>query len=273
MDDRLYFRYSLPQPPAGPVIEVSAAEAEKLLLRKLDAKTNPIPVLWELAQLHKNAGHHEKALEYLRRLMELLPNVEEKANCVFTMGQAMENVGDYPAAVRYYREALSLEPTNTFVWYFINNNLGFSLNTLGQFADGEVYCRKAIEIDVNRPNGHKNLGISLEGQGRYAEAARCFVAATQVNAADPRAFQLLEKLLQGHPELQYEFQSDADCCREAIRIAHQKALSLRPTVRRGLRKRLVLIRLMAGWMWARWRKWLLKGGVRPSRAQRCRIFR
>ena len=28
-------------------------------------------------------------------------------------------------AVRYYREALALEPTQTFTRHFINNNLGF----------------------------------------------------------------------------------------------------------------------------------------------------
>lgn len=51
-----------------------------------------------------------------------------------------------PAAVRYYKEALALEPTHTFAWYSINNNLGFSLNTLGQFAEGENYCRRPSQF-------------------------------------------------------------------------------------------------------------------------------
>lgn len=46
-------------------------------------------------------------------------------------GHAMEQVGDYPTAVRHYTEALALEPTHTFTWHFINHNLGFCLNTLG----------------------------------------------------------------------------------------------------------------------------------------------
>ena len=41
------------------------------------------------------------------------------------MGQAMEQVGEYGSAVRYHREALALEPTQTFTQHFINNNLGF----------------------------------------------------------------------------------------------------------------------------------------------------
>jgi len=155
----------------------------------------------------------------------------------------MENVGDYEASVRYYKEALALEPIGTFLWYFINNNLGFSLNALGDFNEGENYCRRAVEIDSTRCNGHKNLGMSLSSQGRYAEAARCFITATQVNAADARSFHLLEKLLGEHPELEYEFADEAACCREAIKLAGRRAEALKPIVYRGWKKRLILLRM------------------------------
>src|SRR6266403_3390785 len=122
MEKRLDFRFEFPRRPEGPLVEFSAAEAEKLLLKRLeDAKEDPKEALWQIAQFYKNAKQHEKALRYLRRLMALLPDVEEKANCFFTMGQAMENVGDYEAAVRYYKEALALEPIGTFLCYFINH--------------------------------------------------------------------------------------------------------------------------------------------------------
>jgi tetratricopeptide (TPR) repeat protein len=223
-------------------VELSNAEAEKMLLSKLEeSKADPTAALWNLAQFYKLSKQHEKALERLRQLMERLPNPEQKAECVLTMGQAMEQVNDFPAAVRYYKEALALEPTHTFTWYFINNNLGFSLNTLGQFSEGEVYCRKALEIEPGRPNAHKNLGISLQGQGEFREAARCFIAATQANAADARAFRLLQELLKQHPELEFEFQSAVDCCRKAVDVAARKAQELKPTVHRGWRKRLLLL--------------------------------
>ena len=165
--------------------------------------------------------------------MARLPGPEKKAECVLTMGQAMEQVGDYPVAVRYYREAMALEPTHTFTWYFINNNLGFSLNALGQFSEGELYCRKAIEIDRSRPNAHQNLGISLAGRGQSPDSARCFIAATQANAADARAFRLLEDLLKQHPELEFEFQGASECCQKAVEVAAKKAKELKPTIHSG----------------------------------------
>ncbi|SRR6266404_3253856 len=88
MEKRLDFRFEIPRRPEGPLVEFSAAEAEKLLLKRLeDAKEDPKEALWQIAQFYKNAKQHEKALRYLRRLMALLPDVEEKANCFFTMGQ------------------------------------------------------------------------------------------------------------------------------------------------------------------------------------------
>ena len=237
MEKRLDFRFTIPRPPSGPVVELSNEQTEKLLLENLaTAKADPKDALWHLAQFYKLSRQHEKALQRLRELIQFLPDPEDKANCIFTMGQAMEQIGDYPAAIRYYKEAETLEPAQTFTWYFINNNLGYCLNTLGRFVDGEVYCRRAIGIDPTPCNAHKNLGIALSGQSQYQDAARSFVNATRANAADPRAFNLLEELLKEHPELEYEFQADMDCCRKAVAVVKEKAAEMQPVLQRGWRK-------------------------------------
>lgn len=202
---------------------MSAEELEKVLLKRLeDEKTKPTDALWQLARLYQQSKQPEKGLACLRQMLEHMPDVEQKANCVLAMGQMMEAAQDYESAVRYYKEAFALEPMQTDVWYFINNNLGFSLNTLGNFAEGEKYCRKAVEINPNRPNAYKNLGIALSGQGDYRGAARCYVAATQVNAADSRASHLLQELVRQHPELEYEFQDELAACCEAAQNRHQE---------------------------------------------------
>jgi tetratricopeptide (TPR) repeat protein len=253
MDKRLDFRFEIPKPPDGPVVEMTASEAEAMLLQRLEEeKADPTKALWQLAQFYKLNKQHEKALERLRELIKQLPDPEDKANCVFTMGQAMEQVGDYAGAVRYYKEAEALEPTHTFTWYFINNNLGFCLNTLGQFAEGEIHCRRALAIDTTRPNAHKNLGIAHCGQGRYGEAAQCFVSATQANAADPRAFHLLENLLKEHPDLAFDFEDDLDCCRKAVEVAGKKADEVKPVIHRGWKKTLILLRSKVRSLMRRW---------------------
>lgn len=240
MRRRLDFRFELPKVPDSPLVELSVQELEQILLRQLeDPKANRTHALWQLAQFYKLNKDHEKAIMRLRELFKLLPDPESKAECVFTMGQAMEQVGDYRAAIRYYKEALILEPTGTFTWYFINNNLGFSLNQVGQLIEGEAYCRIAIQIDPTRPNAHKNLGLSLVGQGRHREAAEAFITATQANAADTRAFHLLERLLNEHPDLEHDFRDKFDCCRVAVRLAEQKGHERTAKVYRGWKRNLI----------------------------------
>jgi tetratricopeptide (TPR) repeat protein len=214
-----------------------------LLKNVAEAKDDPKEALWELGRFYASRKQHEKALDCLRQIMARLPDAERKAACVLAMGQTMEQVQDYESAIGYYREALALEPVRTPTWFFLHNNLGFSLNTLGKYEEGEVYCRRAIEIDPTRPNGHKNLGMALAGQGNFREAAQCFVTATRVDASDRRSFDLLTKLLAEHPELEFEFGVEVECCRQAVGVAAGEMEKLKPVVHRGFRKRLFLLRL------------------------------
>jgi tetratricopeptide (TPR) repeat protein len=244
MNEPELFQFTLSRPPEGGVVELSSAEFEKLLLKRLEEeKNNPIDALWQLARFYQQAKQGEKALDYLRKVLQRQPDVESKATSVLAMGQTMEAIGDYPAAVRFYKEAFALEPVHTTTWYFINNNLGFSLNTLGDFTEGEKYCRKALEIDPIRPNAHKNLGIALTGHGQYREAAECFVNATRVNAADARALGLLKNLVRDHPELQFEFEPQIARCDKAVEAVAEKAEEMKPVVHRGWKKQLFLLRL------------------------------
>lgn len=88
-------------------------------------------------------------------------------------------------AVGFYQHALAMEPTDPFTDYFSYNHLGYSLVQLSRFAEAEERCRQAILIDPNRSNGHKDLGLALQGQGRLSEVADAFVKTTQVNAVLP----------------------------------------------------------------------------------------
>ena len=166
MEKPLNFRFELPRPPAGPLVEVSSQVMERLLLKKLaESEGDPTAALWNLAQFYQRTGRTASALARLQELIPLLSDLEEKARCVLALGQTMEQKGDYAAAAGYYKVALALEPMHTRTWYFVNNNLGFSLNVMERFSEAEDYCRKAMATDPNRPNAYKNLGISLAGQG------------------------------------------------------------------------------------------------------------
>lgn len=222
MSEEWQFRYAVPPPPPGVQIQLTAEEAEKMLLARLaDPKEDPKDSLWELARFYCAVKRYDDAVNRLREIIAATDDVEDQAGCVLAMGQTMEQAGNYHAAVKFYREAFALEPMRTHTWYFINNNLGFCLNTIGSPAEGEKFCRAAIDINADLPNGYKNLGISLAAQGRYREATQCYVQATKVNASDARSLRLLKELLAGHAELWEEFKIDLRCCEEAVKVAQQ----------------------------------------------------
>jgi tetratricopeptide (TPR) repeat protein len=221
LDDETSFKFTIPKPPEG--VRVSREEAERFLLEKLARITDEYEdVLWNLAYFYSKTGRQELAQQYVERYISIVDDPEKRAGAYLSLGQLMEQIRNYEAAISYYSQAFSLEPENTATWYLINNNLGFCLNHLGRFAEGAAYCRSAIKIDPARPNGYKNLGIALAGQGHYGEAARFFIQASRVEATDGRSLKLLEQLFQKHPEIEAEIPdigSQIQQCRKAVGVA------------------------------------------------------
>ena len=74
-------------------------------------------------------------------------------------------------------------------------------------------------LTEQRPNAFKNLGLALEGLGRYQDAGHCYVRATQANASDGRSFVHLQHMIKRHPELEFEFQTELINCQKAVQLA------------------------------------------------------
>jgi tetratricopeptide (TPR) repeat protein len=200
--------------------DLSIDETEKRLLQELESTPDKkIQLMWTLAQFYKNAGMAEMAEPRFRQLLDTVTELEAKAQIVLALGQMAEQADDFCLAVSFYRQALSMEPADSWTWYFINNNLGYSYNQLKRYEEGETCCRRAIATDPKFPNAHKNLGLALLGQHRLREAAACFVDATRADARDPRATDHLTELLVRSPELSEEFGPQLESCNIAVKEA------------------------------------------------------
>ena len=75
--------------------------------------------------------------------------------------------GDHEEAIREYREALRLSPSNFHSHY----NLGNLLSKMGHGDEAIVAYQQAIEADPERPEAHFNLAGSYWEEGRWPEAA------------------------------------------------------------------------------------------------------
>lgn len=114
----LRFSYRVPEAPEGEVVELTATKMERLLLERLEAATeNPTQAMWELAQFYKCNNRLDRASEVFNDLLGRVADLEIKAEIIFSLGQTAEKVGDFELAVRFYREALGMEPCCPFTWY------------------------------------------------------------------------------------------------------------------------------------------------------------
>lgn len=146
-------------------------------------------------------GRFGAACAYLEKSLPLIDSASETASCLLTIGLAWEHSGDYKTARAAYQRAFTLPQEKNDTWYFLNNNPAFCLSKEGRHKEAEQHCRAAIEIDRKRHNAIKNLGVALEGQGRYVNAARNYMRAARLHPADTRAAGLLERLIDAHPEI------------------------------------------------------------------------
>lgn len=216
MADEIQFRFSIKRLPDG--VALTGSEIERKLLEALDAKECP-DTLWSLAVFYQRTGHLEHASGCVRRAIELSDDPERIGAGFLGLGQLEESRGDYAAAAKRYGEALALEPCSQHTWYFIHNNLGYSLNQLGKHGSAVRYLERALEIDPGRPNAYKNLGLAHEALGDPVKAAELFIAATQVDAADSRSLDHLLAMMEANPALEVDIpnlRDRVDACRKAV---------------------------------------------------------
>jgi tetratricopeptide (TPR) repeat protein len=179
-------------------------QAESLLQERLeDSKTEEDHFRWMLFLVgyYRSISKMEAATALLERFVEKSNNDEQKAHCQLALGQIATDDQRLEAALSHFRAALDFHPKKKRVSYVLHNNIGYCLNMLGRYIEGEKHCRMAIEIKWKRASGYRNLGVSLQGQGHLVGAAWAFFEAIKAEVSDPRAHALLEKLVAEHPAI------------------------------------------------------------------------
>ena len=182
----------------------TAQDTEGLLLERLkNSKTEEDYFRWMLfvVGFYRGINKIDSAVQLLEGYIQLSKNAEQTAHCHLAFGQIATDERKLDVALKHFTEALALAPENRKVSYVLHNNVGYCLNALGRFVEGEKFCRTAIEMDWVRASAYRNLGVSLQGQGNIVGAAWALSEAVKADGADLRARQLLDKLIAAHPSI------------------------------------------------------------------------
>src|SRR3972149_4827824 len=100
--------------------------------------------------------------------------------------------------------------------------MGYALNQLQRHEEAELYCRQAIQINAERHNAFKNLGVALEELGQNEEAALQYAQATVLRPTDTRAFDHLERLMDAHSGLP---ESVANIRAQLLDLLHDRGMT------------------------------------------------
>jgi tetratricopeptide (TPR) repeat protein len=211
----------------GELVSIKDTDRVSAIFLKTVDVDSAVGILWELTMECYRAGHYAAACEYIEKIVGLVDSPDRKAECFLRMGNALEQARDYEAAQNAYARAFDLPQERDETWYFLNNNRGYCLNQIGRHLEAEKHCRAAIEIDRERHNAHKNLGVALANQGRHAEAAREYIRAIRLCPSDSRALALLDDLFAGKKEIFDEipnFRTLLLECHELVQGAKRESL-------------------------------------------------
>jgi tetratricopeptide (TPR) repeat protein len=179
-------------------------DTEGLLLDRLkSSKTDEDYFRWLLfvVGFYRGVNKPDAAVRLLEGFVDLGKNPEQSAHCHLALGQIATDEQKHDIALRHFSAALELAPKKPKVIYVLHNNIGYCLNHLGRFLEGEKHCRIAIEMDWARASGYRNLGVSLQGQGNIIGAAWALAEAVKTDRADSRARNLLDRLIAANPNI------------------------------------------------------------------------
>lgn len=137
-----------------------------------DLKKEVLPEQFKLAQEQLTQGKTADAEKVFQHVLDT--GTENAAQAAFQLAKLAEDRIDYPAAERYYRRAVELQPENTRYL----NDAGEMAYTMAHYAEAEPLIRRAMAIDEdsygkNHPSVARdlnNLAQLLKATNRLAEA-------------------------------------------------------------------------------------------------------
>jgi len=208
------------------------------------------PVHVTLGILRTGTGAAEQAVADFERALALDP---ASGDAYRGLGRAFEEAGRTADAERTYRKAIELRPDS----WTNHTQLGVLTWRQGRYAEAEAAFRRAIELAPDNARAHSNLGALLHVvgrddeataeleramairpsyaaasnlatiqfyRGRYAEAARAFEAARDIDARDYRLWRNLGGAYYWAPS---ERDKATDAFRRAVELG-EEARSVNP---------------------------------------------
>lgn len=139
-------------------------EARRHLVRAIEIEPDFVDAHVNLGAVLRRAGAPEEAIDHLRRGLGLRPG--RRVGVHAQLGAAELERGRAEAALTQAHAGLAIDPDSGA----LHAVGGIALVSLGRLRKGEQWLRRALELGVDDLALRRSLALSLQGQGRVAEA-------------------------------------------------------------------------------------------------------
>jgi tetratricopeptide (TPR) repeat protein len=112
-------------------------------------------------------GNYTEAIKYFDQALAIQPN---DANALGGKGKSLEHLGNYTEAIKYFDQALAIQPNDVFAL----SGKGYTLGNLGNYTEAIKYFDQALAIQPNDANSLGGKGMALFYLGNYTEAIKYF---------------------------------------------------------------------------------------------------
>ncbi len=135
-------------------------------------------VYTSIAYEYESAADYAKALEYLKKVLELNP---ENDSALFELAFCYEMINDPEGGIAYLNAFVDRNPYNKVAWF----NLGIAYNNLELFEKAIEAYEFAIAIDVSFASAYFNLANAYGNMGEYMHSIKYYKET--FNYEDPQA--------------------------------------------------------------------------------------
>jgi predicted O-linked N-acetylglucosamine transferase (SPINDLY family) len=176
------------------------AEAEDSCRRMLARRVKDVSALHILGASLLNLDKAQEAASCCQEAIGLDPRW---APPHFTLGMALERLGQPLAAIESYRRNLQLGGGDTPTDQALScNTLGVLFQSLGRLDEAATCYVQALQIESGNPRTHNNLGVILHARGDQAGAMARYTEALRIQPNFAEAWVNLGNLLRLYGRLE-----------------------------------------------------------------------
>ena len=156
-----------------------------------------------------DSGDHREAIKAYRKALSLDPS---DGNTWYNLGVALKDRADelHHESIEAYRNALEIDPMDANAWTY----LGVALHGYGDREGAIDAYQQALDIDPAHGNAWNYLGIALQGKGDREGAIEAYRQALAINPLHARARKNLSDIETGDSIQENEFIFLHEPCRE-----------------------------------------------------------